>query len=255
MTCLLLALCTLASAQVPATQAERDRRNQDTYEGAYDPAEPPRFNQQPNRFLMDCIANRKPGFALDVGMGNGRNAIALAQKGWQVTGFDIAAAGVQQANDKAAQLGLKLTALVQSEQQFDFGKNQWDLIVLTYQPFRDILDRVKAGLKEGGVVVIENFQRDTKRYRLIGDGGVLGANEALQLFSDFRILKYEDVTAKPDWGLEFPLSRLVRLMAQKSDPPQSGCDWKGSPKTEGEEITWGAMHLRCTSAGWQSIPR
>jgi hypothetical protein len=67
--------------------------------------------------------------------------------------------------EKAAKLGLKLTAAVQSEQQFDFGRNQWDLVVLTYQPFRDILDRVKASLKEGGVVVIENFQRDTKRYR------------------------------------------------------------------------------------------
>ena len=201
---------------------------------------------------MECITNRKPGNALDVGMGNGRNTLALAQKGWQVTGFDIAATGVQQAKARAAKLGLKVTAIVQNEQQFDFGRNQWDLVVLTYQPFRDILDRVKASLKEGGVVVIENFQRDTKRYRLIGDGGVLGANEALQLFSDFRILKYQDVAAKPDWGLEFPLNRLVRLLAQKGDPPQAGCDWKGTPKAEGEEISWGALRLRCTATGWQA---
>jgi SAM-dependent methyltransferase len=251
--CLLLAAFTLASAQLPNTPAERDKRNQDTYEGAYDPAEKPRFNREPNRFLMECITNRKPGRALDVGIGNGRNAIALAQKGWQVTGFDIAAAGVQQAKERAARLGLNLTAIVRSEQQFDFGRNQWDLVVLTYQPFRDILDRVKAGLKEGGVVVIENFQRDTKRYRLIGDGGVLGNNEALRLFSDFRILRYEDVEATPDWGIEFPINRLVRLLAQKGDPPQSGCDWKGAPKLEGEEISWGVMRLQCTATGWQTI--
>jgi 2-polyprenyl-3-methyl-5-hydroxy-6-metoxy-1,4-benzoquinol methylase len=88
---------------------------------------------------MECIKGRRPGRALDVGMGNGRNSIALAQNGWQVTGFDIAALGVQQANLKAARLGVSLTTSVQSDQDFDFGVNRWDLIVLTYQPFRDIL--------------------------------------------------------------------------------------------------------------------
>jgi SAM-dependent methyltransferase len=247
----MLALVSVAG-QAPSTQADRDKRNRATYEGAYDPAEEPRFNHEPNGFLMECIRNRKPGLALDVGMGNGRNSIALAQNGWQVTGFDIAEAGVQQAKQKAAQLGLSITTFVQSEQEFDFGSNRWDLVVLTYQPFRDILSRVKTSLKEGGVVVIENFQRDTRRYRLIGARGVLSNNEALQLFSDFRILRYEDVDAKPDWGIEFPINRLVRLLAQKGDPQLPGCDWKGSLRAEGEEVTWGSMRLRCTTTGWQA---
>jgi SAM-dependent methyltransferase len=250
-----LAALVAVSTQLPSTQVQQDQRNRDTYEGAYDPAEPPRFNQQPNNFLMECIKGRKPGRALDVGMGSGRNSIALAQKGWQVTGFDIASVGVQQANERAAKLGLKLTTFVQSDWEFDFGTSQWDLVVLTHQPFRDILGRVKASLKDGGLVVIENFQRDTRRYRLIGGAGVLGNNEALQLFSDFRVLRYEDVDARPDWGIEFPKNRLVRLLAQKGDPPQPGCDWKGSAKLDGEEVTWGAMRLRCTASGWQALPR
>ena len=203
---------------------------------------------------MDCIRGLKPGHALDVGMGNGRNSIALAKAGWQVTGFDIASAGVQQANEKAATLDLHLTTSVQSYQDFDFGTDRWDLVVLTYQPFREILARVKGSLKLGGLVAVENFQRDTRRYRLIGAGGVLGNNEALQLFSDFRILRYEDVEAKPDWGIEFPKNRLIRLLAQKGDPPQSGCDWKGSAKAEGEEVVWGALRLQCTATGWQAVP-
>ena len=31
----------------------------------------------------------KPGTALDVGMGQGRNALFLARQGWDVTGFDV----------------------------------------------------------------------------------------------------------------------------------------------------------------------
>jgi SAM-dependent methyltransferase len=252
---LCLAAIAIVSAQVPATKAEQEQRNRATYEGAYDPLEPPRFNAQPNNFLLECIKGRNPGRALDVGMGSGRNAIALAQAGWHVTGFDIASLGIEQARRRSLDLGLSLATSVQSDQQFDFGTKQWDLIVLTYQPFRDILDRMKASLKEGGLVVIENFQRDTRRYRLIGSAGLLGNNELLQLFSDFRILKYEDVDAKPDWGIEFPKNRLVRLLAQKGDPPQLGCDWKGVAKTENEEVIWGVMHLRCTATGWQAVPQ
>lgn len=37
--------------------------------------------------LMAAIEGRTPGRALDIGMGQGRNAVALAVKGWTVTGF------------------------------------------------------------------------------------------------------------------------------------------------------------------------
>jgi ubiquinone/menaquinone biosynthesis C-methylase UbiE len=48
------------------------------------------FNLQPNQLLSETIEGIQPGSALDVAMGEGRNAIFLAQKGWKVTGFDIA---------------------------------------------------------------------------------------------------------------------------------------------------------------------
>ena len=50
----------------------------------------PAFNVQPNAFLVRMIKGVRPGTALDVGMGQGRNAIYLAQQGWAVTGFDPA---------------------------------------------------------------------------------------------------------------------------------------------------------------------
>jgi 2-polyprenyl-3-methyl-5-hydroxy-6-metoxy-1,4-benzoquinol methylase len=73
---------------------------------------------------------RKPGKALDVGMGQGRNSIYLAQHGWDVTGFDPADEGVHRATAEAARLGLKITAVVTTFEQFDFGESRWDLIVL-----------------------------------------------------------------------------------------------------------------------------
>src|SRR5579883_1653533 len=47
----------------------------------------PSFNVNPNEFLVQMAKGRKPGTALDVGMGQGRNTIWLAQQGWDTTGF------------------------------------------------------------------------------------------------------------------------------------------------------------------------
>ena len=50
----------------------------------------PTFNTSPNAFLAEMIKGVKPGRSLDVGMGQGRNTIYLAQQGWDSVGFDPA---------------------------------------------------------------------------------------------------------------------------------------------------------------------
>ncbi len=49
-----------------------------------------KFNEEPNALLMETVKRQKPGKALDLGMGQGRNSIYLAMNGWEVTGVDIA---------------------------------------------------------------------------------------------------------------------------------------------------------------------
>ncbi len=176
-------------------------------------AEKPQFNTNPNAFLVDVIKGRKPGAALDVGMGQGRNAIYLAQQGWAVTGFDPADKAVALANATAAKLGVKLNTVVQGEENFDFGENRWDLIVLSYVGAREFVDRVVRSLRPGGLVVIEGFHRDVTKTSPVGGAVVFDTNELPRLYSKLRILRYEDLEAKNDFGAG--LSRAVRLLAQK----------------------------------------
>jgi SAM-dependent methyltransferase len=82
------------------------------YHGAYDPAGEAVYSRAPTAFLVESVRGVKPGAALDVGMGAGRNALYLAGLGWDVTGFDIAKAGVRQARERARQLGVRLNAVV-----------------------------------------------------------------------------------------------------------------------------------------------
>ena len=46
------------------------------------------WSAEPNRFLVEEVADLAPGRALDLGAGEGRNAIWLAERGWRVTAVD-----------------------------------------------------------------------------------------------------------------------------------------------------------------------
>jgi SAM-dependent methyltransferase len=174
------------------------------------------FNRQPNAFLVRITRNVRPGTALDVGMGQGRNAIYLAQQGWTVTGFDPAEQAVAAAQAQAANLGVKLTAVPVDDSHFDFGKDRWDLIVLSYVGAREFVARVHDSLKPGGMVVVEAFHRDATKNSPIGGAVVFDTNELLKLFEHFRVVHYEDVEDVADFGMQ--KVRVVRLAAEKPVP-------------------------------------
>ncbi len=85
----LLCVPALALAQAPKKSA--DQVWNDLY------AKHEGKEHQFNKFLAETVKGRKPGTALDIGMGQGRNSLFLAALGWQVTGFDISEVGVKQA--------------------------------------------------------------------------------------------------------------------------------------------------------------
>jgi SAM-dependent methyltransferase len=173
----------------------------------------PMFNTGPNAFLIEMTRDLKPGRALDVGMGQGRNTIYLAQQGWDSVGFDPADRAVMAAQEQASKVGVRITTHVARAEDFDWGNAQWDLIVLSYVGARDYVEQVLRALRPGGMVVLEAFHRDATKTRPIGGGVVFDTNELLQLFGALRVVRYEDTEAMGDFGLAE--TRVVRLAAVK----------------------------------------
>lgn len=176
------------------------------YDGVY--AKTPAFNTKPNQLLVEATRNLRPGRALDVGMGMGRNALHLARAGWDVTGFDVSSVGVRHAEATARTDKLRLNALVAADEEFDFGRAQWDLIALIYTIEKRSIHQVRSALRPGGVVVVEaGINPDAKAAFGYAPG------ELLTIFEGFEILRHEQVEGSYDWGAE--RIQLVRLVARK----------------------------------------
>lgn len=173
----------------------------------------PAFNTSPNAFLVAMTKGLKPGRSLDVGMGQGRNTIYLAQQGWDSVGFDPADRAVDEARAQATKLGVMITAQVARAEEFDWGRDRWDLIVLSYVGARQFVVDVVRALRPGGMVVVEGFHRDATKTRSIGGAVVFDTNELLTLFVDLRVVRYEDTEGAPDFG--GAEMRVVRLAAVK----------------------------------------
>ena len=175
----------------------------------------PGFVTQPNALLISTVEGRKPGRALDIGMGQGRNSVFLALKGWDVTGFDISDEGLAVAHKNAERAGVKLNAIRETDEAFDYGSDQWDMIVFMYEPFpvtsAAYVERLRKSMKSGGIIVIESFGEEAtapnRPPTAIDPGQLLAA------FKDFRLLHFEDTMAVPDWGQR--KRRIVRMVAEK----------------------------------------
>lgn len=133
-------------------------------------------------------------------MGQGRNSIWLAQHGWDVTGFDPAEKAVALARENARKLGVNLKAEIQRMEEFDFGDQRWDLILLSYVGSRGLADKVQRALKPGGVLVIEAFHRDATKEVPIGGAVVFNTGELPPLFPELRVVRYEEPVTDADFG-------------------------------------------------------
>src|SRR5439155_10668659 len=119
------------------------------------------FNLKPNQTLIDAVKGKKSGTALDIAMGQGRNAVFLATQGWKVTGVDISAEGIKQAKEAAAKQKVKLDTVEADIDTYDLGKDRWDLVTLIYAGNDPkLIERIKPAIKKGGMFVVEFFAKE-----------------------------------------------------------------------------------------------
>lgn len=118
--------------------------------------------EAPDARLLARVSQLPAGRALDVGCGAGGLALALAERGWQTTGIDIANKAIHAARSAAEKRGLRADFSVadaaswQSEQRFDLVTCSFALPA-SVEDQQAVYAMMARALEPGGWVVIKDF--------------------------------------------------------------------------------------------------
>ena len=112
-----------------------------------------------NRTLVAEVSDLTPGRALDVACGEGRNAVWLAEQGWQVTGIDFSDAALAKAARLAAERGVEAEWVDADVLEYAPDRESFDLVVVLYlhllpEKRRAVLARMADAVAPGGLILI-----------------------------------------------------------------------------------------------------
>lgn len=125
-----------------------------------------------NQFVEAHLADLEPGTAIDLGAGEGRNAVWLASRGWSVTAVDFSQVGLDKADRLAAEHGVGVTTVCADATTWAPAAPV-DLVVVSYlqlpsEPQRTVLEHAATWLNPGGTLLVIAHDRSNVEH---GYGG------------------------------------------------------------------------------------
>ena len=133
------------------------------------------------------------GSALDIASGEGRNAVFVAEKGYETLAVDVSSTGLKKARALADEKGVAIKTCVADLDNWKIEQNTFDLILCFNFLDRKIFPSIKSALKPGGLIFYETFTVDYLKYSSFKREWVLEHNELLDAFNELRILSYREV--------------------------------------------------------------
>ena len=127
------------------------------------------WSGNPNGSLVNEISGMTPGRALDVGAGEGGDAIWLAEKGWTVTATDISQRGLERVAAEATRRGLTIDCVATDANATDpYEPAAYDLVSAHYASFPRTPDdrglhNVLAAVAPGGTLLVVGHDLEPMR--------------------------------------------------------------------------------------------
>ncbi len=117
------------------------------------------WSAAPNRFLVEEAAALTPARALDLACGEGRNAIWLAELGWQVTALDFSEVAIARARERTARAAVHVDFECADLLDFEPEPAAYDLVIVLYLQLptderRLVLARAARAVAEGGTFLL-----------------------------------------------------------------------------------------------------
>jgi SAM-dependent methyltransferase len=121
------------------------------------------WSGNPNPHLVAEASDLLPGHALDVGAGEGADAIWLASRGWHVIAVDLSTVALERASAHASELGADIAGRIdwvhEDVTSWDPGPSRYDLVSVQYMhlppaPRQDMLEHLARAVAPGGSLLI-----------------------------------------------------------------------------------------------------
>ena len=166
------------------------------------------FGKEPVSFLKDNIEMIPRGKAFVPAMGEGRNALYLAKRGFEVDGNDISEVAVDKTLAEAKTAHVTLQTTVADLNKYNYPENHDDLIVVSLFYQKSLLPRFKKALKKGGFILFYNrVDTHDKETKTSPDDFLVKPAELKESMKDFQIKTYREYV---DQGFH-----VVGLLARK----------------------------------------
>lgn len=153
------------------------------------------FGQEPAEILRANVDILPVGRALDIAMGEGRNAVFLAKKGFVVDGVDYSEVALRKAKRMARENQVDITTINADLNHYQIKPDTYEVIVNIDFLLRSLIPGIRKGLKRGGVVIFETLTVDQLKNpegQGIRRDWLLNKGELKEFFKDYQILHYAE---------------------------------------------------------------
>lgn len=153
------------------------------------------FGKEPAEILKEQVDILPVGRALDIAMGEGRNAVFLAKKGFVVDGVDLSEVALRKAKRLARENNVDITTINADLNHYTIKPDTYEVIVNIDFLLRSLVPEIRKGLKRGGVVVFETLTVDqlkNPKGQGIRRDWLLDKGELKEFFKDYQVLFYAE---------------------------------------------------------------
>jgi SAM-dependent methyltransferase len=114
---------------------------------------------EPNRFVVEELQDLPPGRALDLAAGEGRNAMWLAARAWQVTAVEFSSVAVERGRRLARERGVGVEWTIADLLDYVPAADSFDLVLVIYlhlhrADMARVLRRARTALATGGTLLV-----------------------------------------------------------------------------------------------------
>lgn len=171
------------------------------------------YGKAPSAFMSEHLDLLRKGETLDVGMGEGRNGVYLASKGFRVTGLEWVEIAVERAKTLAKESGVSLETKLADLNFHLLPLMKYDTItVVDFKPPLTALKALVRALAPGGTLLIDAYTVEQLRLDQAfrpEPFECFKPNEPLEHIRDLHLVLYSERALSPK-------EARVQLIARKS---------------------------------------